>query len=114
MSKKVIESVNVTKLDIINARASKSYRELVGKSETVKGLAIIAGEDENGEPAEYAYMFAESGEVYGGTSGTIRNSVSDLIDLMVDEPDKHYAVTVEKGKSKSDREFLVLKASEVV
>lgn len=111
---KIIESYNVSKLDIINSRTSRAYAEMAGEKEIVKGAAIVMSKNNEGEDTEYSYIFCESGEIYGGNSGTVKNTVSDLIDLMTDEPEKRFGVTVRVCKSKSGRDFNSLVISEVV
>lgn len=111
--KKILESINVTKLDIINAESSQSFKAAVGKDIPVKGVALIEEPDrETGEAKRYAYIFAESGEVFGGNSATVYRSAENLIELMQDDDKKHYAFTVVSAPTASGREFLSLRIKE--
>lgn len=112
--KTIINSINVTKLDIINAESSQSFKTAVGKDIPVKGVALIEEPDrETGEAKRYAYIFAESGEVFGGNSATIYRSAENLIDLMGDGDGTQYAFTVVSAPTASGREFLSLRIHEV-
>lgn len=114
MAKTIIEAVNVSKLDIINAESSQSFKAVVGKSVLVKGVALIEEPDrETGEAVKYSYIFAESGEVFGGNSATIYRSAESLIQLMKEDPEKKYAFTVVSAPTASGREFLSLRIAEV-
>ena len=114
MAKKILDSINVTKLDIINAESSQGFKAAVGKDIPVKGVALIEEPDrETGEAKRYAYIFATDGAVYGGNSGTIYRSVENLIDLMTDDETKNYAFTVASAPTASGREFLSLRIHEV-
>ena len=110
MAKKVINSINVTKLDIINAESSESFKKAIGTSIPVGGVAIIEDADrETGEPRNYAYIFAKDGNVYGGNSATISRGCEMLIEVMSDEPTKDYSVNVVSAPTASGREFLSLR-----
>ena len=113
MAKTIIDAVNVSKLDIINAESSQSFKAAVGKDTPVKGVALIEEPDrETGEAKRYAYIFAESGEVYGGNSATVYRSAENLIELIKDDA-KKYAFTVVSAPTASGREFLSLRIREV-
>lgn len=112
MAKKIINSINVTKLDIINAESSESFKKAIGNSIPVGGVAIIEDADrETGEPRNYAYIFAKDGNVYGGNSATICRACEMLIEAMNDEPSKDYNVNVVSAPTASGREFLSLRVS---
>lgn len=104
----IIKEANVSRIDMINARASHPYEDLVGNSVPVKGAAITRGLDEDGEEKEYSYIFSDNGAVYGGNSATVKNAVDELIDLMADEPNTVFTASIRKEKSKSGREFNLL------
>lgn len=112
MAKKIIKSINVTKLDIINAESSESFKKVIGQPIPVSGVAIIEDEDrETHEPRNYAYIFAKDGEVYGGNSATITRACDMLIDTMSEEPNNNYTVNVVSAPTASGREFLSLRVS---
>lgn len=113
MAKKILDSINVTKLDIINAESSQSFKAAVGKDIPVKGVALIEEPDrETGEAKHYAYIFADDGAVYGGNSATIYRSAENLIELMGDDENKKYSFTVASAPTASGREFLSLRIHE--
>ena len=107
--KEIKNSYGVTKVDIINAEASKGYKELVGRVEIVRGAAIINEPDENGVVNTFAYIFTESGEVYGGNSATVARTVDSIIDLLSDEDGNKYGVTVDARESDNERTFFTLR-----
>lgn len=111
MAKKIINKTeSISKLDIINSEASKSFRELVGKEPVaIKGAALIEDVNKDGEIAQFAYVFCNDGVVYGGNSATIYRGVDGLIDLMADDPDAAYKVAVDERPTASGREFLSLR-----
>lgn len=101
---------NITKLDIINAEASQSFRELASATSPVevKGAAIIEDVNKDGEVGQFAYVFCENGRVYGGNSATVRRSVEGLIDVIEDDPAIKYGVSIDSRPTASGREFLSL------
>ena len=115
MAKKILNSVNVTKLDIINAESSQSFKKAVGQPAiAIKGAALIEEPDrETGEEKKFAYIFAEDGAVYGGNSATIYRSVENLIELIEDDETKHYGFTVASAPTANGREFLSLRIKEL-
>ncbi len=109
----IMKTDSITKLDIINAESSQSFRELVGKSPvSVKGAAIIEDVNKDGEVGQFAYVFCDDNKVFGGNSATVRRSVESLIDLISDDPAVKYAVSVDSRPTASGREFLSLIVSE--
>lgn len=114
MAKQIVNQHGVTKLDIINAENSRSFRDLKGNTVEITGAALITDTNKEGEEVDYSYVFAKDGTVYGGNSATIYRAVEGIIDLMSDDENKHYAVTVDGRTATSGREFLSLRISEVV
>ena len=114
MAKKVLESINVTKLDIINAESSQSFKKAVGEAPIkIKGAALIEEPDrETGEEKQYAYVFTEDA-VYGGNSATIYRAVENLIELMEEQPEAKFAFTVNSAPTANGREFLTLNLKEL-
>ena len=111
--KKILNSINVTKLDIINAESSQSFKSAVGADVPVKGVALIEEPDrETGEAKQFAYIFAEDGAVYGGNSATVYRSCENLIELMKENKTTHYIFTVVSAPTASGREFLSLRLRE--
>lgn len=108
----VINQYNISKLDIINAKTSQSFQDMTDIVEIEKA-AIVQSKDNDGNECEYAYVFGADGSVWGGTSATVRETIDELIDLMNDEPDHRYAMRITTGKSKSGRDFLNARISEV-
>ena len=107
MAKKILNSCNVTKLDLINSEASKAFKDMPAGAE-VRGAAIVEEiDEETGEAKRYSYLYTDSG-VYAGISASIRRGIEEFIDLMADEPDKTYKATVEKRPSASGREFFAI------
>lgn len=114
MAKKILDSINVSKLDIINAESSQSFKKAVGEAPiSIKGAALIEEPDrETGEEKKYAYIFTPDA-VYGGNSATIYRAVSNLLELMAETPDKEYAFTVASTPTANGRDFLTLNIREV-
>ena len=82
MAKKIINSINVTKLDVINAESSESFKKAIGKEIPVGGVAIIEDADrETGEARNYAYIFAKDGGVYGGNGANNSDAVVEGMDI---------------------------------
>ena len=109
----ISKTESITKLDIINAEASKSFRELVGLDPVaVKGAALIEDTNKDGELEKFAYIFCEDGVVYGGNSATIYRSVDALIDLIGEDTTIGYAITVDARPTGGGREFLSLRVVE--
>lgn len=115
MAKKILSQTDtITKLDIINSEASKSFRELVGADPVpVKGAALIEDANKDGVITQFAYVFCNDGVVFGGNSATIYRGVDGLIDLMGDDPEAKYAITVDERPTASGREFLSLRIVEL-
>lgn len=113
MKKIIVKTSNISKLDIINAESSQSFRELAGATEpvAVKGAAIIEDTNKDGEVGQFAYVFCEGGRVYGGNSATIRRSVEALIDVIEEDASIEYGVTVDSRPTASGREFLSLRVT---
>lgn len=110
---KIISSAKVTKLDVINATASKAFKSVVGQTIKVKGAAIVEDADrETGEARRFAYVWSD-GAVYGGNSATVISSIEGLIDMMNEDGAPDYAVKINAVKSNGGREFLTLFISEV-
>lgn len=110
MAKTIINAINVSKLDIINAESSQSFKKAVGAEIVINGAALIAEPDrETGEEKRYAYIFADDGAVYGGNSATIYRSVENLIDLMAEDDKTKYSFTVASAPTANGREFLSLR-----
>ena len=115
MKKIITKTSNISKLDIINAEASQSFRELAGEAAPVgvKGAAIIEDVNKDGEVGQFAYVFCDGGRVYGGNSATIRRSVEALIDLIEDDASIEYGVAVDSRPTASGREFLSLRVTTI-
>lgn len=107
--KKIINSTKtITKLDIINAEASKSFKVIPEEGVTVKGVALIEDVNNEGEVGQFAYIFTPDGVVYGGNSATVYRACEGLIDLMNADEDATYHAVVNKTLTNSGREFLTL------
>lgn len=110
MKKILSKTDSISKLDIINAEASKSFRELVGKPVfAVKGAALIEDANKDGEVTKFAYVFGDDGVVFGGNSATVYRGVDSLIDLIGDDPEVKYGITVDERPTASGRDFLSLR-----
>ena len=107
--KKIIKSTDtITKLDIINAEASQSFKDLPADGVDVHGVALVEDVNKDGEIGQFAYVFTPYGEVYGGNSATIYRACDGLIDLMTDEPEGAFRVKVNSRPTAGGREFLTL------
>lgn len=109
MAKTIIKSVNVTKIDILNAEASSPFKDLIGKTASVNGAAIVTDTKQDGTTGEYAYIFSEDGFVYGGNSASVHRIVDGLIDVMTEDANGKYSVTVESRPTSSGRDFLTMR-----
>lgn len=113
MSKKILAQHGVTKVDIINAESSRSFRDLVGAGVVaVRGAALVEEVNADGNAVTFPYVFTEDGEAYGGNSATIRKGVEGLIDLMDDAAEgEHYGIEIESRQSNNagHSDFLMLK-----
>ena len=109
MAKRIINSVNVTKIDILNAEASSPFKDLIGKTAEVSGAAIVEDTKSDGTTGEYAYVFTKDGYVYGGNSASVHRIVDGLIEIMTEEPNANFTVTVESRPTSSGREFLTMR-----
>lgn len=111
--KKIIKSTDsITKLDIINAEASQSFKDMPEGGVEVHGVALVEDVNRDGEVGQFAYLFTPDGEVYGGNSATIYRACDGLIDLIgdniADGVEKTYRVKVNSRPTSSGREFLTL------
>ena len=110
--KKILNSTDsITKLDIINAEASQSFKEVPSEGVLAKGVALIEDVNKDGEVEKFAYLFTPDGDVYGGNSATIYRACEGLIDLMNDDPEQTYRVKVNSRPTSGGREFLTLTIS---
>lgn len=108
MKKIINKTDSISKLDIINAEASQSFKAMPEDGVSVHGVAIIEDVNKDGEVGEFAYIFTPDGAVYGGNSATIRRACENLIDLMSDEPDEEFTASVNSRPTSNGREFLTL------
>lgn len=107
--KKIIKATStVSKLDIINAEASKSFKSLPADGVTIKGVALVEDINNEGEVGQFAYIFTPDGIVYGGNSATIYRACEGLIDLMNEDEGTEYHAIVNKTPTNGGREFLTL------
>lgn len=110
--KKIIKSTEtITKLDIINAEASQSFKEIPSEGVIVKGVALIEDVNKDGELENFAYIFTPDGSVYGGNSATVYRACDGLIDVMEDDPESEFRVKVNSRPTSGGREFLTLTIS---
>ena len=96
---------NMTKKDIFNARnASMNIKDYIGEPLTVTGLAI---DEDDGKPI--GYIVADGVGVFGVTSGTLIEAITNLIDLLADdESGEPTIVTIHSNTSKSGKEFYTM------
>ena len=91
--KKILSSTDsITKMDIINAEASQSFKDM----------------PKDGEVGQFAYIFTPDGDVYGGNSATVYRACEGLIDLMADDPNGDFNVRVNSRPTNGGRDFLTL------
>lgn len=108
---RIIKSTeNISKVDIINAKGgSVPFKEWAKTGEWVdigKAAVVEDGTSETGEVKEILYLFAENGDVYGGIGKTAADTVMQIIDVLTDG--EKISVMAKLGKSKSEREFIIL------
>lgn len=97
---------NMTKKDIFNARhSSMNIKDYIGEPLTVTGLAI---DEDNGKPI--GYIVADGVGVFGVTSTTLIEAITNLIDLLADEDEnaEPTIVTIHSNTSKSGKEFYTM------
>lgn len=97
---------NMTKKDIFNARnASMNIKDYIGEPLTVTGLAI---DDDEGKPI--GYIVADGVGVFGVTSTTLIEAISNLIDLLANEDEnaEPTIATIHSNTSKGGKEFYTM------
>ena len=96
---------NMTKKDIFNARnASMNIKDYIGEPLTVTGLAI---DEDDGKPI--GYIVANGVGVFGVTSGTLIEAITNLIDLLSDDDSNEPTIaTIHSNTSKSGKEFYTM------
>lgn len=103
----IVKQYNVSKKDIINAKASsKSFKEM-SDYVAVKAAYISNEVDEKtGEAMQVSGIIAEDGTIYAGKSASILKQVDDLIDLLAEGESAECITNV--SKSNNGREFFSL------
>lgn len=96
---------NMTKKDIFNARnASMNIKDYIGEPLTVTGLAI---DEDDGKPI--GYIVAEGVGVFGVTSNTLIEAITNLIDLLKDDENGEPTIaTIHANTSKGGKEFYTM------
>ena len=97
---------NMTKKDIFNARnASMNIKDYIGEPLTVTGLAI---DEDEGKPI--GYIVADGVGVFGVTSGTLIEAITNLIDLLANEDEnaEPTIATIHSNTSKGGKEFYTM------
>ena len=97
---------NMTEKELFNARnASMNIKDYIGEPLTVTGLAI---DEDDGKPI--GYIVADGVGVFGVTSGTLIEAITDLIDLLADEDEgaEPTIATIHSNISKSGKEFYTM------
>lgn len=96
---------NMTKKDIFNARnASMNIKDYIGEPLTVTGLAI---DEDDGKPI--GYIVADGVGVFGVTSNTLIEAITNLIDLLEDDEEgEPTIVTIHANTSKGGKEFYTM------
>lgn len=96
---------NMTKKDIFNARnASMNIKDYIGEPLTVTGLAI---DEDDGKPI--GYIVADGIGVFGVTSNTLIEAITNLIDLLKDDEDGEPTIaTIHANTSKGGKEFYTM------
>lgn len=96
---------NMTKKDIFNARnASMNIKDYIGEPLTVTGLAI---DEDDGKPI--GYIVADGVGVFGVTSNTLIEAITNLIDLLADDESGEPTIaTIHANTSKGGKEFYTM------
>lgn len=97
---------HMTKKDIFNARnASMNIKDYIGEPLTVTGLAI---DEDDGKPI--GYIVADGVGVFGVTSGTLIEAITNLIDLLANEDEnaEPTIATIHSNTSKGGKEFYTM------
>ena len=96
----------MTKKDLFNARnASLNIKDYIGEPLTVTGLAI---DEDAGKPI--GYIVADGVGVFGVTSTTLIEAITNLIDLLANEDEgaESTIATIHSNTSKSGKEFYTM------
>ena len=95
----------MTKKDIFNAHnASMNIKDYIGEPLTVTGLAI---DEDDGKPI--GYIVADGVGVFGVTSGTLIEAITNLIDLLADDESNEPTIaTIHSNTSKGGKEFYTM------
>ena len=96
----------MTKKDIFNAHnASMNIKDYIGEPLTVTGLAI---DEDDGKPI--GYIVADGVGVFGVTSGTLIEAITNLIDLLANEDEgaEPTIATIHSNTSKGGKEFYTM------
>jgi len=96
----------MSKKDLFNARnASLNIKDYIGEPLTVTGLAI---DDDAGKPI--GYIVADGVGVFGVTSTTLIEAITNLIDLLSEEDEnaEPTVATIHSNTSKGGKEFYTM------
>lgn len=100
------------KIKAFNAKSatSGSLKDYCGELLSINGLMTYVDESEV-EPKNISTLFLSTGEIIGGQSAQTFDQINELIDLVdgMDIEKNPITVTIIKGKSKNERDFLQLK-----
>ena len=97
---------HMTKKDIFNARnASMNIKYYIDEPLTVTGLAI---DEDDGKPI--GYIVADGVGVFGVTSTTLIEAITNLIDLLANEEEnaEPTIATIHSNTSKGGKEFYTM------
>lgn len=95
---------NMTKKDLFNAKnASLNIKDYIGETLTVTGCAT--SEDE-GKPI--GYIVADGIGVFGVTSATLIEGITDLCDYFMDEDTTSVDIIVKANESKGGKTFYTM------
>ena len=96
---------NMTKKDVFNAHnASMNIKDYIGEPLTVTGLAL---DEDNGKPI--GYIVADGVGVFGVTSNTLIEAITNLIDLLEDDDGSEPTIaTIHANTSKGGKEFYTM------
>ena len=107
--RKLTESANFTAKDNFNITGAETLESVKGKTLRVVGSALgLDVSHDTGEEVATGYLKTEDGTIYSTISPTAMQSITALIDMLMDAPNEVFEIRVNEKKSKGGRDFIVL------
>lgn len=109
MARQLIASHNFSKKDIINSKNGIPLQDFEGDSTELRNItkaAMIEDVDPETGETKYITVLVIGDDYYTSISGTIYDSMGDVLDVMADE--EKVDMRINRRKSKGGRDFLTL------